>query len=46
MCVIQGDADISRGSPDVSVKQYFLRVKNGAPRVVPAVNWKTYDSKC
>jgi hypothetical protein len=46
MCVIQGDANISRGSPDVDVKQYFLRSKSGTLKVVPAVNWKSYDSKC
>jgi hypothetical protein len=46
MCVIQGDANISRGSPDVEVKQYFLRNNNGTLKIVPAVNWKTYDSKC
>ena len=45
MCVIQGDARISRGSPDVEVKQYFLRNVNNALSVVQ-VNWKTYDSKC
>ncbi len=46
MCVIQGDANISRGSPDVEVKQYFLRNKPSGLMVIPAVNWKTYDNKC
>ncbi len=46
MCVIQGDANIARGSPDVEVKSYFLRTRNGVLGVVPNVNWKTYDSKC
>lgn len=46
MCVIQGDANIARGSPDVEVKSYFLRTRKGVLGVVPNVNWKTYDSKC
>ena len=46
MCVIEGQASLSHGSPDVAVKQYFLRDSGKGLNVLPAVNWKTYDSKC
>ena len=45
MCVIQGDAPISKGSPEVKVKPYFLSTLSDALAVVQ-VNWKKCDSKC
>ena len=46
MCVIEGQASLSHGTPDVEVKQYFLRDSGKGLEVLPTVNWKTYDSKC
>jgi hypothetical protein len=46
MCVIEGQANLSHGTPDVEVKQYFLRDSGKGLAVLPTVNWKSYDSKC
>ena len=46
MCVIEGQASLSHGTPDVQVKPYFLRDSGKGLAVLPTVNWKTYDSKC
>ncbi|MET0311029.1 MAG: hypothetical protein ABW051_03200 [Burkholderiaceae bacterium] len=46
MCVIVGDSNITKGSPELNVKPMFLRGTAAELTVLPIVNWKTYESKC
>ncbi|CAN5770941.1 hypothetical protein BH11PSE7_BH11PSE7_31300 [soil metagenome] len=46
MCVIEGQDSLRHGTPDVVVKQYFLRNSGKGLAVLTTVNWKSYDSMC
>lgn len=46
MCVITGDAKLSRGPLDLAVKPYLLRTDDSGVTVVQIANWKDSDVSC